>query len=120
MPVACVLSIFKLLPITLLQSIIGAIAGFGMLWLTGTIFHAVRKTNGIGEGDLDLLATIGAFTGLLGAWIALFLGSCLGSIVGIVLMMKSNKKQIKIAFGPWLAFGAIIYVFTQDYILMLI
>ena len=56
MPVACVLSIFKLLPITLLQSIIGAIAGFGMLWLTGTIFHAVRKTNGIGEGDLDLLA----------------------------------------------------------------
>ncbi len=110
------LSAVGLLPITLLQSTTGMVFGYSMLWITARIFRAVRKLEGIGEGDLDLLALIGAFTGPLGAWVALFLGSLLGSVVGVIAMMQQRRTRVKIAFGPWLAAGAIIYVFTQQFI----
>jgi len=75
----------------------------------------------MGQGDLELLAFIGAFTGIMGSWMSLFIGSLLGSIIGIILVIANKLKvSTKIPFGPFLAFGAIIYVLYQNQILSLI
>ncbi len=119
-PVGILLSALELLPLSVMESVLGALFGYIFLWLVAHIFQAIRKIEGLGEGDLDLLAMIGSFTGIVGTWIALFLGAFLGSCVGIFLMLKYKKYDIAIAFGPWLAFGALISVFTKKFFLALL
>ena len=113
-PVAFALSFTDRLPLTLIESIIGTFGGYGMIWLIAYLFFKLRKIQGLGEGTLDLLAMIGAFTGLGGAWLSLFMGAFLGSIVGITILVKTKKLKAKIPFGPWLSTGAIIYVLTKS------
>jgi leader peptidase (prepilin peptidase) / N-methyltransferase len=120
LPVAFVLSFFGLLPLTLLESVRGALFGYAVLWLIAKTFHAIRNIEGMGEGDIDLLAMIGAFTGITGAWTALLLGSLLGTCASLVHFLVSRHFHLKIAFGPWLAAGALIYIFFQDQILLFI
>jgi len=122
-PIALVFSLtyFKnsqLLPITILESILGTVFGYLILYLVNKIFFLVTKKEGMGQGDMDLLATIGAFTGIMGAWISLMVGSITGSIVGIIMLYFGNSKMnTKIPFGPFLALGAIIYTIFQTQIL---
>jgi leader peptidase (prepilin peptidase) / N-methyltransferase len=115
-PIGLLLSYFEKLPITVTQSIAGAIFGYALLWLIAYVFYAIRKIEGMGEGDLDLLAMIGSFTGIVGVWTSLLIGASLGSLLGGALILKHKRTDIVIAFGPWLACGAIIYVFAQSYI----
>ena len=113
-PVAFLLCLTQHLPLTLTASILGTLGGYGIIWLIAYLFHRFRKIQGLGEGDLDLLAMIGAFTGISGAWVSLFLGAFLGTLAGILIILKTKKLQVKFPFGPWLSTGAIIYVFTQN------
>ncbi len=114
---AYMLAYFDLLEISLESSIIGSAFAYISLWSIAKIFHLVRKKHGLGEGDFELLAAIGAFTGISGAWHSLFIGSLTGSIFGIILILKNkNNFSAKIPFGPWLSFGAILYVFLKDFI----
>ncbi len=116
-PVGIVLTLFHALPLTITDSVLGAVLGYLLLWLIARLFYLVRRIEALGEGDLDLLAMIGAFTGLWGAWLTLFIGAFLGSLAGIALIFKYKKMHsIKLAFGPWLAIAAIMYVFLQDYL----
>ncbi|MFZ5953603.1 MAG: prepilin peptidase [Candidatus Dependentiae bacterium] len=111
---------FGLLPIDLLDSLIGALAGYGLLWLTKTIFYRFKGQEGLGQGDLDLLCFIGSFTGLFGIWFSLLIGSVTGSIVGIVYLITHKKtREVKIPFGPFLALGAMSYVLLSPYLLLL-
>ena len=119
-PLAFALSTFKLLPISLPESILGMVFGYAVLWIIARLFYAVRNVEGMGDGDIDLLAMVGAFTGILGAWSTLLFGSFLGVIASLVQMLISKRVRVKIAFGPWLAAGALIYIFLQDYIAQLI
>lgn len=114
-PIANLLSIFQGLPIPLTTSILGAFFGYAILWCTSKAFKSIRKIEGLGQGDVDLLAMIGAFAGVLGAWIALLIGSLLGTAMALRLIHKERKRDIYVPFGPWLAAGAIIYVFTQHF-----
>ena len=106
-PIGFLCSSLRLLPLTPTHSILGALFGYGTLWLIAWIFRYLRNIEGLGEGDLELLAMIGSFIGPTGAWISLFLGSVIGSIVGIVLLRKSRNQAVP--FGPWLSLGAIIF-----------
>ncbi len=115
-PVAFILSYMHLLPLSLIESIRGALFGYLVLWIVARIFHAIRNIEGMGEGDIDLLAMIGAFTGITGAWTSLLLGSFLGIISCIVQMALSKRAHPKIAFGPWLVLGSFIYIFLQQQI----
>ncbi len=119
-PLAFALSTFKFLPISLPESILGMVFGYAVLWIIARLFYAVRNVEGMGDGDIDLLAMIGAFTGILGAWSTLLFGSFLGVIASLVQMLISKRVRVKIAFGPWLAAGAIIYIFLQGHIAVLI
>lgn len=110
-PFAWLLASLNLLNISLAGSILGSIIGYFSLWFISKIYFILRKKEGIGEGDFDLLALIGAFCGILGVWHSILIGSILGSIIGIAIAIFKSKdiNTLKIPFGPWLALGAISY-----------
>ena len=117
-PVAFVLSWYNLLPISFLSSTCGAAFGYLFLFTINYIFKHFANKEGIGQGDFDLLCFIGSFTGIVGCWAAVTIGSALGSLVGIGYLLYiryfTNKTiSTKIPFGPFLACGAIIYVFFK-------
>lgn len=65
----------------------------------------------MGIGDLELMALIGAFTGPLGAWMSILIGSTIASILGITLLaFKKTSASDPLPFGPFLATGAMIWV----------
>src|SRR5204862_6579011 len=67
---------------------------------------------GMGGGDIKLLAMIGAFLGWPGVPLSLFFASLLGSIIGLVLMaITRSGLKLKIPFGPFLCLGALFYLF---------
>lgn len=113
-PFGIALSATNLLPISTLESILGAGIGYCFLWLVSKVFTYYTHKQGIGEGDFDLLCFIGAFTGILGCWASVLIGSMVGSIVGLYYFATTRQAySIKIPFGPFLAFGAILFVFLQ-------
>ena len=122
-PIACALSLIRiknhfLLPITTLAVLQGALFGYFILYLTNKLFWLFTKKQGMGEGDMELLAMIGAFTGPVGAWVSLMLGAILGSFIGVILIYKnSHHAGSKIPFGPFLAASAILYILFQNQIL---
>lgn len=113
---------FNLLPITILQSLIGMIVGTSFLALVNASFWLITHKRGIGQGDIELSALIGAFTGFLGWWTALIIASTGGTIIGIILFVlkkasnASTVQQVlttKIPLGALLAIGSIIYTVFQ-------
>lgn len=115
-PIAYTAALYHRLPISLLNAIIGSLCGYFLLWFTKKIFYIISGKDGLGQGDLELLAFIGAFTGPFGCWITLTIGSCIGTIFSLILMTIYKQKIIKIAFGPYLSIGAIIFVLFQNQI----
>lgn len=117
-PVAFLCAWMHWLPITLVNSIAGTILGYGTLFIASKIFLWLTDKEGIGQGDLELLAFVGSFVGIAGCWISLFLGALIGSIVGVMYITLFNKsREIRIPFGPFIALGAIIYVLFQERLL---
>jgi len=119
-PISCIFSYFGFLPITLTGSLLGILLGYGFLFAASKIFYYLRKKEGLGQGDLELLALIGAFLGPAGCWISLFLGSIAGSIYGLVYMIICKNKDEKLPFGHFLALGAMCYVLFGQYLQRLI
>ena len=116
-PIGIGLSIIGWLPITPLESLFGALFGYSFLWITATLFYLVTKKEGIGEGDFELLALIGSFTGVFGAWLSLSIGSIFGSSISVAYLLITKKdSQTKIPFGPFLALGAIVFVLYNQMI----
>jgi leader peptidase (prepilin peptidase)/N-methyltransferase len=96
------------------ESIIGAVVGYGSLWLTATFFRWYAKKDGLGVGDMELLGMIGSFIGPLGIWIGLMIGSITGFIIGgAYLLIAGKDRSARIPFGPFLAFGALLFFFFK-------
>jgi leader peptidase (prepilin peptidase) / N-methyltransferase len=120
-PLALLFAWMHWLPISFLQSVIGTVMGYGVLWLASKLFLLITDKEGIGQGDLELLAFIGSFVGVAGCWFSLFLGALIGSILGVFYITIYNKsKEIRIPFGPFLALGAMVYVLFQEHVLYFI
>lgn len=122
-PIGFILSWFTMIPVSFLESIAGATGGYLFLYTINYVFKLIKKEDGIGEGDFDLLFFIGSFTGIIGCWASVTIGSAVGSFIGIMYTIYDchyNKNiQIhshKIPFGPFLALGAIIYIFLEKYL----
>ena len=123
-PLGFFFSAYHMLPLSIIESICGAIFGYFFLQIINVIFKYLRNIDGIGEGDFDLLLFIGSFTGIIGCWTSITLGSLIGTLYGItsLISITSNDKNTqslhatKIPFGPFLAYGAIVFVFIQKYI----
>ena len=85
------------------ESLIGAVLGYGIFWLIGTVYFRARGFEGLGLGDAKLLAAGGAWTGAV-ALSPIVLISCLFAIP-LALLNRSETSKGKVAFGPWLAIG---------------
>jgi leader peptidase (prepilin peptidase)/N-methyltransferase len=121
-PLGFILSWFELLPISLPQSIFGALAGYGLLKAIAHLFYRSTGKEGLGQGDMDLLAFIGSFTGIYGCWISLLLASIIGSLIGILYLAltKQSTQHTRIPFGPFLALGAMSFVLFKPWLLYII
>ncbi|MBE0568972.1 MAG: prepilin peptidase [Deltaproteobacteria bacterium] len=89
-------------------SVIGCLVGGGGLYGTAYLYEKVRGVEGMGRGDVKLLAMIGAFLSWKGAILTVFLGSLLGVAGGLVAMRKGDDGlKTAIPFGPYLCVAAV-------------
>jgi leader peptidase (prepilin peptidase)/N-methyltransferase len=95
---------------------LGILAGGGILYAVALVYYLIRRTDGMGGGDIKLLAMIGAATGVTGVLFTLFAGSVLGTGAGIAQMIRHRTpdRQMQIPFGPFLSAGALLYVFFGE------
>jgi leader peptidase (prepilin peptidase)/N-methyltransferase len=114
--VGFVLSLF--LPPGWISSLIGIIAGGGVLLLMAEMYYRLRKEEGLGMGDVKMLAMIGAFLGWKLMLVTLVLSSFLGSFIGIaMIVLKKGDMKYALPFGTFLAIGAIVASVSGDAIL---
>jgi len=86
------------------SGVIGAIAGYLLLWSVYWLFKLATGKEGMGYGDFKLLAMLGAFMGWQVLPIIILMSSFVGAIVGITLVLfRSHDKNMPIPFGPYLA-----------------
>ena len=104
--------------VTPLDAALGVLAGGGTLLAVAWLYKTFRGQEGMGGGDVKLLAMIGAFLGWQSIFVTLFVGSVIGSIIGVGLMLYQRADtKLAIPFGPFLAGGALVYLFWGDRIL---
>jgi len=95
-----------------MNSLLGILLGGGSLLLVAYGYQWLTGKEGMGGGDIKLLAMMGAFLGWKAVPFIIFASSLVGSLVGIGLMMIQKKdSKLAIPFGPYLAFGALLYIF---------
>ena len=105
--------------VTWRASAIGIVAGGGSLFAVAWVYQLITGREGMGGGDIKLLAMIGAMIGWQGILFTLFAASAIGTIVGLLAMIRSGKgMKLAIPFGPFLAMGAIIYVFFGEALIL--
>ena len=99
---------------------IGLLVGGGVLYGVAAGYYLFTKRIGMGGGDIKLLAMIGAFLGWQSLPFVVLSSSVLGTVAGIGAMIKQRKGgKTMIPYGPFLAAGAMLYLFFSDRILYL-
>jgi leader peptidase (prepilin peptidase) / N-methyltransferase len=71
----------------LLDAVLGAAAGSLLLWAAAALYKLIRHRDGMGLGDVKMMVMVGAFLGVRGAFLTILLGTLLGSIIGIALIL---------------------------------
>lgn len=99
--------------ISFVSALIGAVSGAIVMLIFRLLGKAVFKREALGDGDIVIISMIGIFTGPMGVFISILFGSLLGSIIGIFLLIK-NKTEI-LPFGPFLIFGAFLYIYLFQF-----
>jgi len=101
--------------ITFFNSLLGILLGGGSLFLIATVYQWLFKREGMGGGDVKMLAMIGAFLGWKAVIVTILLGSLIGSIIGIIAMaLKGKDFKYAIPFGPFLSLGAVAALFYGE------
>jgi len=86
------------------QAVLGAAAGFALLWLIGWLGAIVFRKEAMGGGDVKMMAMVGAFTGWQGTLVSIFLGAVLGTLIFVPITLFKRDKLVP--FGIFLALGA--------------
>ncbi len=95
------------------ESLLGAAVSAGMLWAVGEIYYRFRFREGMGFGDVKMMALIGSFLGLRQAFMTVLVGSILGAALGLIFILLFRKGLMyQLPFGTFLAFAAILLVVT--------
>lgn len=88
---------------TPLVSLLGAAAGFGVLFAVGVVGEWIFKKPAMGGGDMKMMAMVGAFLGPSGAMLTIFLGALVGTVVFAPVSLRTDRE---VPFGVFLAIGA--------------
>lgn len=100
------------------DSLIGILLGGGLLWAVAEGYARLTGREGMGGGDIKLLAMIGAFLGWRAIPVTVLVGSLLGSVIGLSLMaLRGRDTKMAIPFGPFLAAGAVVALFWGERII---
>ncbi|MFC1836266.1 prepilin peptidase [Thermodesulfobacteriota bacterium] len=112
MPVGLSAAIVGLVPdVSWKSSLLGLFVGGALLYVPAVLYEKLRGIEGLGGGDIKLLAMMGAFIGLPGVFFVFMVSSLAGSLVGVISMaVQKAGSTTEIPFGPHLAFAAILYV----------
>lgn len=98
-----------------LDALFGVLMGGGFLWGMAYVYYLLTKQEGMGGGDIKLLAWIGALLGWKAIPFVIMSSAIIGSVVGLILARKENLGlKTVIPFGPYLALGAILYLFGGE------
>lgn len=101
--------------ITFFHSLVGTLLGGGSLFFVATMYQWLFKREGMGGGDVKLLAMIGAFLGWRAVILTILLSSLIGSAVGIlIILLKGKDFKYAIPFGPFLSLGAMMSLFFGE------
>jgi leader peptidase (prepilin peptidase)/N-methyltransferase len=99
------------------ESVAGALLGGGILYATAFLYEKARGAEGMGGGDIKLLAMIGAFLGWRGALETIFIGALLGAAGGILAMRKGGEGlKTAIPFGPYLCVAALLSRYLGEWL----
>ncbi len=116
--IAAGLALVYYMPHTFADALIGMAVGGGVLLVIIYAYYFSTGKEGMGGGDVKLLAMIGVFTGWQGVLFTVFAASLAGTVVGVpyAYLHRSREGTMKTAvpFGPFLAIGALVYVFWGD------
>lgn len=102
---------------SLTSALIGAGAAYGFMWLVKLGGEALFRKPALGVGDIHMMAMVGAFVGLGGALLTVFLGSLLGLVIGVPVAWFSGKLEAMgtyLPLGTFLAMGAAVAFLWGD------
>ncbi|MBI5192016.1 MAG: prepilin peptidase [Nitrospirae bacterium] len=100
------------------SSLVGLLIGGGLFYIVSVGSLVILNREGMGGGDVKLIAMIGAFLGWRDVIVTIMLASLIGSIVGIFMMIFFGKdRKYQIPFGPFLALGGMISMFFSEAII---
>ena len=98
--------------LSFVDAALGAIAGSGLLWLVAEGYFRLRGREGMGLGDVKMMAAAGAFLGVKRTLMTILAGSLLGSVIGICLISLAKKgRDYELPFGTFLGAGALLVLF---------
>ena len=104
--------VFRAFSSDILTGLIGAAAGFGLLLLVAWFGRLLFRKEAMGGGDIKLAAMVGAFLGWKLLLVGLFLSFLIGALVGgVFLLVRGKDRGSEIAFGPFIAAGALVSLF---------
>ncbi len=103
---------FALPSVTWKDALLGILIGGGSLYIVAWTYMAVTKREGMGGGDIKLLAMMGGLIGWQGVLFTIFVSSAVGTLAGLILMAATRKNmKLAVPFGPFLALGAVTHIF---------
>ena len=97
---------------SLFASLLGALVGGGTLWLVREAYYRLRHVEGMGLGDVKMMLMVGVFLGWQLTLLTIFIGSLLGSLIGVLLIVRGGSMKMQIPFGVFLGPAAIIALFV--------
>lgn len=101
-----------ILGVSFTDALLGVLIGGGILFVIGYVYHLITKREGMGGGDIKLLAMLGGFLGWQSLIFIVLISSLLGAIVGLVtIMVKGGDMKYALPFGPFLSLAAVGYIF---------
>jgi leader peptidase (prepilin peptidase)/N-methyltransferase len=104
---------------SLCGGLFGALVGGGSLWLVREAYLRLRHVEGMGLGDVKMMLMVGAFLGWQLTLLTIFIGSVLGSAIGILLILfRGGNMKMQIPFGVFLGPAAVISLFVGRQFIM--
>jgi leader peptidase (prepilin peptidase)/N-methyltransferase len=100
------------------DALLGALLGGGVLYAIAAAYYLLRKEEGMGMGDVKMLAMVGAFLGWRAVLLTLVLSSFAGAVIGVVMMgLQKGSMRYALPFGTFLAVGALLaMLFGEQFI----
>lgn len=98
--------------VSLVDALLGAAVGSGLLWLVSELYFRLRGREGMGMGDVKMMLLVGAFLGVKRTLLTIFAGSLIGSVLGVGFMLARRKESnYELPFGTFLGMAALLVVF---------